>query len=352
MIKKFTAVTLALLATFLLTGCSSIGNKSTSMSIIYGATAFLSLLLLAGYCLLVRKKEGWFYLLFSSVLVVNVGYLMLSVSKTLELALHANRLAYLGSVFLPLAMLMIIINVCKFKQPKFVIWLLLCVSIFVFLVAASPGYLDIYYKSVSLETVNGVSVLVKEYGPWHIIYLFYLLVYFIMMISAIIHATLKKKIQSVSHGVILLVSVFVNIGIWLLEQLVKIDFEFLSVSYIVSELFLIGLYLMLQEIDKYHQAPVSESAAPEEIEQAEAVTNEFNEKCRYFAEQLSSLTPTETNVYRLYVEGKGTKEVLEILNIKENTLKYHNKNIYSKLGVSSRKQLIEIARILNNKKSD
>lgn len=31
------------------------------------------------------------------------------------------------------------------------------------------------------------------------------------------------------------------------------------------------------------------------------------------------------------------------LNITENTLKYHNKNIYSKLGVSSRKQLIEIA---------
>ena len=31
------------------------------------------------------------------------------------------------------------------------------------------------------------------------------------------------------------------------------------------------------------------------------------------------------------------------LNIKENTLKYHNKNIYGKLGVSSRKQLVSIA---------
>jgi DNA-binding CsgD family transcriptional regulator len=31
------------------------------------------------------------------------------------------------------------------------------------------------------------------------------------------------------------------------------------------------------------------------------------------------------------------------LNIKENTLKYHNRNIYNKLGVSSRKQLIELA---------
>ena len=30
-------------------------------------------------------------------------------------------------------------------------------------------------------------------------------------------------------------------------------------------------------------------------------------------------------------------------HIKENTLKYHNRNIYSKLGVSSRKQLLQIA---------
>jgi len=29
------------------------------------------------------------------------------------------------------------------------------------------------------------------------------------------------------------------------------------------------------------------------------------------------------------------------LNIKENTLKFHNKNIYGKLGVSSRKELKE-----------
>jgi DNA-binding CsgD family transcriptional regulator len=33
---------------------------------------------------------------------------------------------------------------------------------------------------------------------------------------------------------------------------------------------------------------------------------------------------------------------MAILNIKENTLKFHNKNIYGKLGVSSRKQLLEI----------
>jgi len=39
---------------------------------------------------------------------------------------------------------------------------------------------------------------------------------------------------------------------------------------------------------------------------------------------------------------------MNTLNIKENTLKYHNKNLYGKLGVSSRKQLLERAASLNS----
>ena len=34
---------------------------------------------------------------------------------------------------------------------------------------------------------------------------------------------------------------------------------------------------------------------------------------------------------------------MNALSINENTLKYHNRNIYSKLGVSSRRQLLEFA---------
>ena len=40
------------------------------------------------------------------------------------------------------------------------------------------------------------------------------------------------------------------------------------------------------------------------------------------------------------------KEILAILGVTENTLKFHNKNIYNKLGVSSRKQLLRYATLL------
>ena len=157
--KKIASITVLLLTLFSLSGCSEIGSKTTSMSVIYGATAVLSLLLLLGYCAIMRKREFWFLLLFSSVVIVNAGYFSLSISRTIEEALLANRIAYLGSVFLPMAMLMIILNTTRLRYKKWLPVVLLVLSVAVFLVAASPGYLDIYYKAVSIVTVNGGTVL-------------------------------------------------------------------------------------------------------------------------------------------------------------------------------------------------
>ena len=188
---------------FIFSGCGMIGEKAASMSIIYGTVAFFSLVLLAAYFLLVYQKEIWFALLFASVFVVNSGYFLLSVSKTLECALWANRLSYLGSVFLPMIMLIIIMKDCKIHYKRWQISCLAVFSILVFLLAASPGILDIYYKSVSLININGVSALEKVYGPLHSVYLFYLLFYFGAMIFMIIYASIKKRLPKSTHSLII-----------------------------------------------------------------------------------------------------------------------------------------------------
>ncbi len=68
---------------------------------------------------------------------------------------------------------------------------------------------------------------------------------------------------------------------------------------------------------------------------------------KQFLNNLFTLTPTERNIFNLYISGEGAKDILEILCIKENTLKYHNKNIYSKLGVTSRKELLRYAALMH-----
>jgi len=395
--RPFALSTLFLLLPLILSGCNTIGSKAASMSWIYGTCAALSLLLLVGYCTLVRKRDSWFLLLFTSVLVVNIGYFSLSISSTLEEALLANRIAYLGSVFLPLTMLINIMNVARITYRKWLPIALLVVGIGVFLIAASPGYLDIYYKEVALAQVNGSTVLNKVYGPWHCVYLFYLLAYFAAMITIVVRNAIKNRIGSTLHALILAMSVFVNLGVWLLEQFVKIDFEILSISYIISELFLLVLYLILQEqTDAPKEAKLESDVAPAAITSVdtdteltatdaptetasfdcpteettpdhskeppmpsdptaaiytetgtESTASPAEDQAVHFTAGLGELTHTERTLYHFYLEGKSTKEILAILDIKENTLKYHNKNLYSKLGVSSRKQLVAVARAID-----
>ncbi len=91
-------------------------------------------------------------------------------------------------------------------------------------------------------------------------------------------------------------------------------------------------------LEKYELAQ-SEIVHLSEESKREIVLEEYE----YFICNLKTLTPREFRIYELYVEGKTTAEIASIIGIKENTMKYHNKNIYGKLGISSRKQLLRFA---------
>ncbi len=343
--KKLRGICLPFLSfcLFLLSGCHAIGEKSASILTVYLTAAVLAVFLLLGYALLIKNKTPWFWLLFSAVAVVDIGYFWLASADTLTSALFANRLSYLGSVFLPLSMLMILLNITKLHYKRWLPTALLAIAAVVFLITATPGILPIYYKEVSLITVHGISALEKAYGPLHVLYLIYLMSYFSAMIAITVHAVAKKKMTSVAHAVILIIATFVNLGVWLIEQLVEFEFEFLSVSYIITELFLLGLYWMIRENEKHlavAMASVSAATATSTVEFEEETLDRFKAG-------LSTLTPTERKVYDLYAAGRSAKETIDALGITENTLKYHNKNLYGKLGVRSRKELVAIAKHLS-----
>lgn len=317
-----------------------------SISAVYAAVALVAMAITVGYAIAARRINTWLFMLFICVTVVNAGYFMLSVSGTLTAALWSNRVSYLGSVFLPFTMLMSILNICKIRYPKWLIPALLGIDFVIFGIAASPGILDIYYKEVSLGTASGITVLNKVYGPLHSIYLYYLVIYFSSMVAVILVARSKRDRISIGHAILLLCATLVNIAVWLLEQLVHIDFEFLAVSYIISELFLLVIDTLMDILkDRPGEAPAAPGQATTALD-GQAFTAEQYE---HFVSQLPQLTPTERTVYEMYAEGKSSKDILVEMNISENTLKYHNRNIYSKLGISTRKQLKALAAAERNR---
>lgn len=75
------------------------------------------------------------------------------------------------------------------------------------------------------------------------------------------------------------------------------------------------------------------------------------ENITHFMENLITLTPREKEVFNLYLKGYSGKEIINKLGFSNNALKYHNKNIYAKLGVTSRKELMQYAIILKQKQN-
>ena len=311
------------------------------MIITYAIMAIIATILLIGYIALVRKKEPWLLLLYVCVTIVNVGYFMLSLSSTVEFAIIANDIAYLGSVFLSTSMLLTIIKLCGFEIKKRLIITLLIIGALMFSVVATVGILPWYYKEVELMFVDGAAKLKKVYGVLHPMYLVYLVGYFSAMVACIIQSMRKKMLASQKHAVLLAVIVFGNIAVWFVEKFIPWDFEFLSVSYLFSEIILLGLYWMMQDyvrVDLVPQ-PTQEVARPTPIDIVTMPMEEKILRILSFLNEGELLATREREILEMVLENKKRKEIADALCLSENTIKTYTRTLYGKLGVSSRDEL-------------
>ena len=319
--------------------------KTGNMAIVYGAVAVMSVLLLVGYLLWEKKKESRFVALFSCVAVVNFGYFLQAVSNTLTGAMMANRLSYLGAAYSILVMLLIIMDVCQICRIKWVTGILVGISTLAFLLAASGDWLGLYYKAVSITIVNGMTRLVKDYGPLHILYTVYLLSYFVMMVAVILHSAKMGKLASPKYSVFLVAVALCNLMVWAVEQFIDVDFEFLSVSYIVTEVMLLLIFGMLRDygivqpggnllsvqmLTQLNTQQINPGALPPGME----------DMFQGFAEKVKTLSSAERRILNYYIDGHDTADIPDLAFISIHTVKKHNHSIYQKLEVASRDELM------------
>lgn len=319
------------------------------MTTLYGITTIVAILMTIVYFYVDRKRDVWLMLLFISVAVCNVGYWLLSASKTLDGALWANRIAYLGNVFLPFFMLMMIMNLSRFNYPKFIPKILIILNSAMLFIAASGDWLPIYYKNVTIDFVDGAAVLIKEYGPLHGLYKIYLFAYFATMVGIIIFTAVKHTVVSTKHSVFFAFVVIGNIAIWLVENMINAGFEFLSISYIVTEGLILFLYGILQDYGLADTQQIAETSeinnpATTETETIKAFNSSQIENILCNWGELETLSQREKEVLRLILENTKRKDISQTLFVTESTIKKHTANIFKKLEITNRAELFEKAK--------
>ncbi len=327
------------------------------MATLYGIIFVISLLMIIAYFVVDRKRDVWLLLLFVCVAVCDLGYFLLSVAKSLDFALWANRIAYLGNIFLPFSVLMMIMNLSRFAYPKCLPGILIGNNMIMLFIASSGGWLPIYYKNVSFEIINGVGTLVKDYGPLHKLYKVFLFAYFSAMIAIIIYTAVKKTVVSIKHSIFLAFVVIGNIAIWLIENAIKAGFEFMSISYIITEGLILFLYGILQDYGLADTQGISSESVVIQTETAQTVSNEEMANIKYFEqnqidvifenwEDVHSLSQREKEVLKLIMQNKKRKDIADELFVTESTIKKHTSSIFKKLNINNRSELFERAKEL------
>ena len=311
------------------------------MTIGYAITLAFAVGLLIAYFAIVKKREFWLSLLYICVTVVNLGYLLLSMVNTVEFAIFANDVVYFGSVFLSMCMLLTIVKLCGFKVEKWHVITCLTLGAVMFAIIATVGILPWYYKEVSLTFIDGSAKLVKKYGPLHNTYLVYLLGYFAAMIATIIHSVRRKKHGSYKFAGLIAAVVCGNILVWLIEKFIHWDFEFLSATYIISELVFLFLYWMMQDYVHVNDIPKYTPAQQVQlgVDIATMPMDVKIGKVLLFVKNGEQLVPREREILELILDNKKRKEIAEELHLSENTVKTYTRTLYSKLDVTCREQL-------------
>ena len=314
------------------------------MTIGYLISFLLAVGLLIAYCVMVKNKEFWLTMLYICVSIVNLGYTLLSAANTLEFALLGNDVAYLGSVFLSMCMFLTIVRLCGFKIAK--VHVITCVSLgtVMFLIVALTDLIPWYYTSVSLEMIDGAAKLVKEYGPLHPVYTVYLVGYFVAMIVTIIYASRKNTMGDTKFAGFIAGVVCSNIIVWLFEKFVSWDYEFLSLTYIASEIILLLVYWMMQ--DYVHKKDIHKFTQAEKerlgVDIATMPMDVKIGKVLLFVRNGERILPREREILELILDNQKRKEIADKLCLSENTIKTYTRTLYSKLGVSSREQLYSL----------
>lgn len=153
---------------------------------------FALLLLLRGDGSREQKLMQYFLI---GALIQNVGYLLELTAPTLEAALVAVKVQYLGSLTIPISYCYFIFSYCYEKTPKKVLRILKIVDVFIFILVFTCDLHHLYYRNIEwIENANRYGGYLRlDYGPGYWIFMLCgMTVPYAMSLYALIQVCIRK----------------------------------------------------------------------------------------------------------------------------------------------------------------
>ncbi|MCI5954417.1 MAG: ATP-binding protein [Lachnospiraceae bacterium] len=212
------------------------------------ASGFMMIMIIKRYDF---KVSSIYVLIYLLVTICDFGYIHLLRSKTLEGALLANSITYIGGCFIPFLMLLAVISICHIKQRDWIIVLGTVLCVCSFLLVSTSGMNQLNYLTVSLDTSGKYARLVKEYGPFHNFYTLTMILFAVSTYAVIVWTYQRKKDVSYSTALGLAITCSIDILTYFIEMITKTPVKLMPFAYLLTEC---GLFWLVSRVKKYDVA--------------------------------------------------------------------------------------------------
>lgn len=188
-----------------------------------------------------KRTTSYYTTMFHVMTIQIFGHLCLALSTNLEEALLANKIAYVGAVYVPLLFFLGELTLCNIRITKRLRIGLFLFSSIVFGFALTTGWSDIFYKSATLVYKNGVTDFEPVFGPAHILFNIMLGLYLSSGICVLVYTLVKKLNVSYKNLMGLVVIGVVSIGAFFVFRELKCDMLLMPAIYLIVEYVMITI---------------------------------------------------------------------------------------------------------------
>lgn len=207
-----------------------------------------SFLLMLLFLSIELKVSNRYLLIFIIIMFSNFGYLGMANSKNISDAIMAVRLVNIAGCYLPHLVLLCVLDLCKISVKKGINVLLTVVDTLLMVFTFTVGFNDWFFSITGIDSFYGASYYTFEYGPVYTLYLISWGCYIFASLGIIIFSFMRSRVVSYKVVIALLLMSSTNIVIYVIERLMGARVELLPVSFILSEILLMGV---LQRISLY-----------------------------------------------------------------------------------------------------
>lgn len=186
------------------------------------------------------RPQSFMLFLGFAMLINSVGYLFEMSASTLEAALTATKLSYVGKVYIPPLALFFVLYYCRIKVSKFFVGLLMTVHTVVLMLVMTSEHHGLFYEEITFLQDGIVPHLGHVNGVLYVAYTVLVVCYAIVMLGVCVYRYRQAEREERNKIAYLAVIVLLPVlGLVLYLSGVAKGYDATAISYVLSGLILL-----------------------------------------------------------------------------------------------------------------